>query len=137
MTDGNENHSKRSKPAGIIILAIYFAIANGLIAVAFSVLLLFISNSDSPSWVSLMSVITLAAGVLSLSASYALWMLMEWGRKLAVAISAFSIPLNIIPLIFARELKSGDYIVTSASITIDVVIIWYLLRNNIKSLFPK
>ena len=81
--------------------------------------------------------------VISFATCYGLWMLIEWGRKLGIAISAISIlltPLSFVPLNFDEmpELQTplGPVILlTIASIAINMLIIWYLLKDDVKSLF--
>jgi len=60
----------------------------------------------------------------------------DWGRKLAIAICAVSIPLNLIAMkIPGQEITSSYAILVILSIALDLLIIWYLLRNDIKVLF--
>jgi hypothetical protein len=98
MTNRIENNAGQSKPLGIILTALYFAIVNGLLSVIVSIPLLFLSGSGMPAWISLLALVMLALGVLSIATCYGLWLLIEWGRKLAIAISAISIPLTLLSL---------------------------------------
>jgi uncharacterized membrane protein (DUF2068 family) len=138
MTNRIESSARQSKPLGIILTAIYFAIANGLLSIIVSIPLLLLSGSGMPVWMSLLSLVILALGVLSFAACYGLWVLIEWGRKLAIVICAISIPLNLLSLKMpGQQPTSGVHILVLASIIIDLLVIRYLLRDDVKSLFSK
>lgn len=138
MTNQIESAPERNKPVGIFPSALYFAIVNGLLLVIASIPLLFMSGLPMPAWVTLLGVVTLALGVLSLATCYGLWVLIEWGRKLGIAICAISIPLGLVALKMpGQQTTSGTVILVIASIAIDVLIIWYLLKDDVKSLFSE
>ncbi|MDI6770838.1 MAG: DUF2127 domain-containing protein [Anaerolineales bacterium] len=138
MTNQIESAAKRNKPVGIILLALYFAIVNGLLSVIASIPLLFMSGLPLPAWVTLLGVVMLALGVLSFATCYGLWTLIEWGRKLGIVICAISIPLSLLALKMpGQQTTSGTIILVIASIAINVLIIWYLLKDDVKSLFSE
>lgn len=138
MANRIENSARQSKPLGIILSALYFAIANGLLSVIVSIPLFFLSGSGMPAWISLLALVMIAFGVFSFAACYGLWQLIEWGRKLAIAICAISIPLNLLSLKMpGPQPTSGDFVLVVASIIISLLIIWYLLRDDVKSLFSE
>lgn len=138
MTNRIESSARQAKPLGIILTVLYFAIANGLLSVIVSIPLLFLSGSGMPAWVTLLALVMLALGVLSFAACYGLWVLIEWGRKLAIAICAISIPLNLVSLKMpGQQTTSGELVLVVASIAIDLLIIWYLLKDDVKSFFSE
>jgi len=138
MANRIENSARQSKPLGIILTALYFAIANGLFSVIVCIPLLILSGTGMPAWVSLLALVALAIGVLSFAACYGLWVLIEWGRKLAIAICAISIPFNLLSLVTpGPQPTSGVIVLVAASIIMDMLIIWYLLSDDVKSLFSE
>lgn len=138
MTNQIETGAKQTKPLGIILTALYFAIANGLMSVVGSIPMLFMSGFSVPVWIILLGVVMLVFGVLSLATCYGLWVLVEWGRKLAIAISAVSIPISLASLkIPGQETTPGTVVLVVVGIAIDVLIIWYLLKDPVKSLFSE
>ena len=125
----------KNKPLGIILIVLYFAIINGLMGSAVSVYALFLSGELS-TWVTILFLISLLLCLLSFCVCYGLWLMADWGRKLAIAICATSIPLNLIAMkIPGQEITSSYAILVILSIALDLLIIWYLLRNDIKVLF--
>ncbi len=128
----------KNKPLGIILVAIYFAIAAGLLSLIASVPLLFMSGLPDDGWLTLMGIVSLAIGVLSLAACYGLWILVDWGRSLAIAICAIDIPLSLIALKMpGTQTTSGTLLLVVVGIALDVVIIWYLYKDDVKLLFSK
>lgn len=125
----------KNKPFGIVLIALYFAIINGLMGSAATVFALFYSGA-LPDWVAILFVVSLALCIMSFAVCYGLWMLIDWGRKLAIAICAISIPLNIVAMkIPGQEITLGYAVLIALSIAIDLLIIWYLIRDDIKQLF--
>lgn len=103
-----------------------------------SIPLLFASAVAIPQWVILLGILFLVFGFLSLTTCYGLWVLVEWGRKLAIAICAISIPMNIISLKMPNiNLTSGMIVLVIVSIAVDVIIIVYLSKEAVKSLFSQ
>ncbi|HPD56034.1 MAG TPA: DUF2127 domain-containing protein [Smithellaceae bacterium] len=126
----------KNKPLVIILIALYFAIINGLMGLTVSIFVLFFSGELLTAWVKILFIVTLALCLLSFVASYGLWMLADWGRKLAIAICAISVPLNLIAMkIPGQEITYNDAILVIVSIAVDLLIIWYLLRDDIRELF--
>jgi len=126
----------KNKPLVIILIALYFAIINGLMGLTVSIFVLFFSGELLTAWVKILFIVTLALCLLSFAASYGLWMLAGWGRKLAIAICAISVPLNLIAMkIPGQEITYNDAILVIVSIAVDLLIIWYLLRDDIRELF--
>ena len=124
----------KNKPLGIILIALYFAVINGLMGSVVSIFTLF--SGDLSIWVTILFLVTLALCLLSFAVSYGFWMFADWGRKLAIAICAISVPLNLIAMkIPGQEITYNDAILVIASIAVDLLIIWYLLRDDIKLLF--
>lgn len=127
----------KNKPLGIVFIALYFAVINGLMGAAASIFALFYSGA-LPDWVAILLVVSLALCFVSFAVCYGLWMLADWGRKLAIAICAISIPLNIVAMkIPGQEITLGYAVLIAISIAIDLLIIWYLIRDDIKQLFSR
>ena len=125
------------KPFAIVLIALYFAIINGLMGAAASIFALFYSGALS-DWVAILFVVSLALCIVSFAVCYGLWMLADWGRKLAIAICAISIPLNLVAMkIPGQEITSSYAVLVAISIAIDLAIIWYLIRDDIKQLFSR
>lgn len=126
----------KNKPLAIILIALYFAVINGLMGSAVSIFVLFFSGEPLTAWVTILFIVTLALCLLSFAVSYGLWFMADWGRKLAVAICVISIPLNLIAMkIPGQEIAYNDAILVILSIAVDLLIIWYLLRDDIRELF--
>ena len=133
--NGNET---KDKPLGIILLAIYFAVVMGLFALITSIPLVFMSGLESSGLVALIGIALLTIGVLSFAACYGLWILIDWGRSLAIVISAIDIPLSLIALkIPGAQATSGSILLLVVGIALDAAIIWYLCKDDVKSLFSK
>lgn len=138
MANQTNGTAKQNKPLGIILVALYFAIVSGLLSLISSVPMLLMSGLSAAGWVTLFSIVSLAIGVLSLAACYGIWILVDWGRSLALAICAIDIPLSLIALKMPGiQTTSGTFILVVAGIALDVVIMYYLCTNNVKSLFSK
>lgn len=133
-----QTKARQTKPLGLILTTLYFAIANGLLSVLASIPLLFMSGFSVPVWMTLLGVVSLASGVLSFATCYGLWLLIEWGRKLAIAICAIGIPLNFIALKMpGQQTTAGTVVLVVAAVTFNILIIWYLLEDDVKSLFSE
>jgi len=127
---------KKDKPIGIILIALYFAVINGLMGSAVSVYALLFLSGELSTWVTILFLISLVLCLLSFCVCYGLWLMADWGRKLAMAICAVSIPLNLVAIkIPGQKITSGDAVLVAVSIALDLLIIWYLLRDDIKALF--
>lgn len=138
MANQIDSTARQTKPLGIVLVAIYFAIVTGLLSLFLSIPLLFMSGLSVPGWITLLGVVSLAIGVLSFAASYGLWVLVDWGRTLAVAICAIDIPLSLISLKMpGTGTTSGTLLLVVVGIALDIVIIWYLSKSDVKSLFSK
>jgi len=125
----------KNKPFAIVLIALYFALINGLMGAAASIFALFYSGT-LPDWVAILFVVSLALCIVSFAVCYGLWMLADWGRKLAIAICSISIPLNIVAMkIPGQEITLGYAVLIAISIAVDLLIIWYLIRDDIKQLF--
>lgn len=125
------------KPFAIVLIALYFALINGLMGAAACIFALFYSGALF-DWVAILFVASLALCIVSFAVCYGLWMLVDWGRKLAIAICAISIPLNLVAMKIPGQEITGSYAVLVAiSIAIDLAIIWYLLRDDVKHLFSR
>jgi len=127
----------QNRPWAIALIVVYLAVINGLVGSAVSVSALFLSDRQ-PFWVTIMFLISLVFCLLSFVASYGLSVMADWGRKLAATICAVSIPLNLAAMkIPGQTMTFADAVLVGFSIALDVLIIWYLFRNDVKPLFLK
>lgn len=132
MTNENESRIRPYKPVGIILSTLYFAIVQGLLTIYSSILLF--EWSSSSAGLTLMAITWLALGVFSLAVSYGLWYTIEWGRKYGIAICVISIPLSFV---YSGEATAGRVVLIVSSIVIEVLVIWYLSKNDVKLLFSE
>ncbi len=146
--------TKKIKPFGIIAIIIYASISGllwlwvgGMLLVAYASpgpeeLMMIMGASDSLGFKRFMmavgGMIYLFIGVLYLSAVYGLFSMIEWGRKLMFWISLVSIPLSIIYFFLlwsGEELTLGNTVLQLVSVLIYSLIVYYLSKSTIKSLF--
>ena len=127
-----------TKPFGVTATAIYSAFG-GIISLPVSLLLVF-SGSLPKGQGFLMGIggLLMALGVLLLASVYGLWSLQEWGRKLTIWLYIISAVLGIIvifPILPKHEFTIGNTILQLVGIGVDILIVSYLSKSHIKTLF--
>ncbi len=130
--------STEKKPLGITATAVY-SVFCGLIYLPVGLLLLVASQVPESSSLSLpFGICMCALGVFMLATVYGLWSLQEWGRTLSVWLSGISVILGVIsifPIWPQQQFTVSNAVLQLVGIGICVIIITYLSKQDIKSLF--
>lgn len=133
--------SRKSKPFGLVLIMVY-AVLGALVSIPTGLLLLL--GSIVPGTSGLLLTVTglffIVLGVLELCAVIGLKSLSEWGRNLTFWLSIISIPLGVLaifPLFPDTEFTAGNTILQIFGIGISALIIHYLLRPSVRSLFSQ
>jgi hypothetical protein len=140
------------RPTGVVLLAIYHFLS-ALFLVLFAIFLavggtvlgaLFASGHDSPLG-GLGMMVGMLGGVLfffyaviAFVTGYGIWTLREWGRILSIVLAVVSLLFALPGLLFMGlhfHLFFGAY--RLFRIAISILIIWYLMQPQIKSLFQR
>lgn len=132
--------STRSKPLGIILIALY----SGLFGLAsFPLGCTAILLSGAPGVGALPSIVgffVTVLGILLLASAYGLWTIQPWGRAFSWWLYAISIPLgalSILGLFPGQQASVGNTIFQLLGIAVDCLIIWYLGRTEAQYLFEQ
>jgi hypothetical protein len=140
------------RPRGIVLIAIYHFLAAAVLVllaitlgVGGSVLgAMFAAGNNVPLggagfFVGVVgAVFTLIFAVIAALAGYGVWTLREWGRILCIVLAAVSIVLSLPGLLF-MGLHFGFFLggYRLIKLAISVLITWYLLQPQIRSLFQR
>lgn len=129
---------KKNKPAGIILIAIYSALSGLLMFALGSVLILINAIPEMPVWIILLGIIPTVMGVFLLTAVYGLWSVQPWGLTMTKWLYVISIPLGIVsifPVYPDSEMTMGNTILQLAGIGLALVIIYYLSKQKVVTLY--
>lgn len=130
--------STTKKPLGITATAIYSAFS-GLIYLPVGLLLLIASQAPGSSSLYMAGgVFMCVLGVFMLAAVYGLWSLQEWGRALSLWLSGISAILGVIsifPIWPHQQFSVSNAVLQLVGIGICAIIVKYLSKQHIKSLF--
>ena len=124
------------KPAGIVLIAIY----SGLFALAglpMGCTVAFVGLPGASVMVLVGSLLASLA-VFMLAAAYALWTLQAWGRAYTWWLYLACIPLGlmaIFPVFPGQQMSAGNTALQVIGIAIDLAVLVYLSRPEIKALF--
>ena len=123
-----------NKPAGIVLIAIY-SLISGIISVFLGVLMLIGSGmaNSFPMGFSLLGVITFVTGVLEIAVYYGLWTFQKWGHLVAKYLYFAYIPMSLIIILIDSSI--ANLLIQSAFIGISVIILHFLLKPEIESLY--
>src|SRR5271157_5561647 len=138
------------RPTGIVLIAIYhFLSAMFLVLLALSLVIggsilgaMFGAGNHGPLIGLLVG--TVGAGffflyaVIAAVAGYGVWSLREWGRILCIVLAAISLLISLPGLLLMGlhlSLFFGSY--RLLRIAISILIIWYLVQPQIRSLFQR
>lgn len=123
----------KSKPLGLILIAISFVISSVLaILVGIQSVVLSLSFTLSGA-MTLSGMGLILAGVLGLASAYGMFTLAPWGWSLAMFLTVITFPLCAIWLFYDRSQPS--LVSNAISVVLSVVILWYLMKPDTKSLF--
>jgi hypothetical protein len=137
MAEQSNSTATKTKPLGIILVVFYFAIVFTFLGLLNGTSTLLLMSVLPAVW-GLYCIVSVAISVLSIAACYGLWVLVDWGRSLAVAICVIDIPLSLISLKMPGILvTSGILLWVVVTISLEIVIIWYLSKSKVRSLFSK
>jgi DMSO reductase anchor subunit len=129
---------KKNKPAGIVLISIYSALSGLLTFSVGSVMLLASAVPEMPAWVVLLGIICVVLGVFLLTAVYGLWSVQPWGLKITKWLYVISIPLGVVsifPVYPGSEMTSGNTILQIAGIGLAMIIIYYLSKPKVVTLY--
>lgn len=153
----NQNASPQTaaKPLGIILVGIYTGISVllsvltgvGIMAVSIAAKprvetapsfltgfgIMDVRGAASNEWAPILGFAMFLTGVVACAATYGLWALVSWGHSLGRVIYLVSIPLGLISLLADRT--TGNVIVQVVSIALDVWILLYLAKPEVKGRF--
>ncbi len=117
----SEKLSEKSKPAGLLLIALYSALA-GLAAI--------LIGASVPSGAGFL---VAALGALLLAAAYGLWTLQPWGRAYAWWLYAACMPLGVLAIF--QRLSVGNALLQVLGIAIDVAVVVYLGKAEVRRFF--
>ena len=78
--------------------------------------------------IGVMGIVMVVCGVLSLVIAYGLWTLKNWARLLVIVFSALGIASNLVSI-------AGGMMHAVVGIAINAVVIWYMMRDDVKAVF--
>ena len=126
------------RPTGVTILAILafiggvFGILGGLALVGFSGLIA-ASGVAGSGLATILGVLLLIYGVLSLVLGYGFWTVKPWAWTLGIGLYGAGIVLNVLQYIN----DSTQLVSAIISIAISVAILWYLFQPHVKAAFGR
>ena len=124
----------RTRPIGVVILAVVFVLGAGLNFVA-AVDLLGLAGSASAAARSPIAVplgwLLLIAAAISLPTAYGVFAMTSWGWTLSVGMSAMVFVQNILQYLNDSSLLAGMVI----SAIVQTLILWYLFRPHVRAAF--
>lgn len=129
-----------SKPLGLTLIALYSAFNALILLPAGCAAGLFGQVQGVGIIASILSSVFILVGLLSCSVVYGLWTLQEWGRSLAYWLYLISVPLGflaIFPPMAGPKISAGNTIFQLVGIAVDLTIILYLMKPEVKGLFSQ
>lgn len=128
------------KPLGIILIVLYSALTALLLIPAGCTSSLLSGLPTNGGLFALIGFAFTLIGLLSLAVVYGLWTLQKWGRSLAFWLYLVSIPLGVLATFIPLDGSTrtpGNVITQIIGIAIDLVIISYLTRRDVKEFFDE
>ena len=128
----------RSKPLGITLIALYSALSALMLIPAGCTITLLGQVPGVGGFASMVGYLSSLLGLLSCAVVYGLWTLQEWGRSLAYWLYVASIPLGVIaifPPLAGPKATAGNTVFQLVSIAIDLIVVAYLSKQQVKDLF--
>ncbi len=130
------------KTFGLILTAVWAAVSGVLLVLGSLITLIMLIVSQVPGVDGLIlaaiGLLSLAFGIVFLTATYGLWSVQEWGRRAMFWVSAVSIPwetIGILPIVPGQQVTLGNTVLQIVGIGIACVIMLYLSRSQVKALF--
>lgn len=128
----------RRKPLGIVLIALYSAFLALMLIPAGCTITLLGQVPGLGGFASMLGYLSSLLGLLSCAVVYGLWTLQEWGRSLAFWLYVLSIPLGVIavfPPLAGPQATAGNTVFQLVSIAIDLIVVAYLSKQQVKDLF--
>jgi uncharacterized membrane protein HdeD (DUF308 family) len=125
------------KTLGITATAFYFALSSIVYTLA-GLIVTIASAEKASTLLTVIGTLLIVFGVFLFASVYGLWSLQEWGRKLAIWLSAISIVLGIVaifPIMPKQQFSIANTILQLVGVAVCSLIISYLSKVNNKSLF--
>jgi len=124
-----------SRPTGITILAVLFAIG-GVLGILAGVALLGVgaiaAGSGLGGLAAIFGIIALALGAAEIAEAYGLWTLKPWAWTLGIGLAIVSLAFIVLQAVLSGNIV--DTLVSSIiSIVIWGVVLWYLMQPQIKA----
>lgn len=132
--------ANNKKPFGITLIVLYSALTALLLIPAGCTSSLLGGLPQQGSLFAFMGFAFTLIGLLSLAVVYGLWTLQKWGRSLAFWLYLVSIPLGVLATFIPMDgymRTPGNVITQIIGIAIDLVVISYLTRRDVKALFDE
>lgn len=130
--------ANNKKPLGITLIVLYSALSAIMLIPAGCTTSLISGVPGVSGFYGLLGYAFLILGVLSLAVVYGLWTLQEWGRSLAFWLALASIPLGVIAAFIPPDglgRTPGSVVTQIIGIVINLVIISYVTRRDVKEIF--
>ena len=124
----------RTRPAGVVIVAVVFVLGVGLNLAAADDLLGFAGSASGAVRGDLavpIGTLLLIAAVLSLPTAYGVFAMTSWGWTLGVAMSAMAFVQNLLMYLNDNSLLVGMVV----SAIVPALILWYLFRPHVRAAF--
>ena len=128
----------RSKPLGITLIALYSALSALMLVPAGCTITLLSQVPGVGGFAIILGYLSSLIGLLACAVVYGLWTLQEWGRALAFWLYVVSIPLGVIaifPPLAGPKITAGNTVFQLVSMAIDLLIVAYLTKQQVKELF--
>ena len=140
-TNANIKNKNGGKPLGIVLIAIWNALG-GVIGILGGITLIAMGSAMTllgVRWPITVGIFLILLSVFEFAACYGIFSLIAWGRTLTIVISIIAIPFNLGSITILQppgmNPSSGEIYSALISIALSVIVIWYLSKDNIKSLF--
>ena len=137
MNQVSKTELSKAKPFGVVLIVIYTAI-NGVLSFIDSIIAFFtgtiLAGQDFELLVTLLGIVFLICGVLSLAACYGMWALQTWGPSVAKILYLIYLSLGIIEIV-AWEMTASNVISQLFVIAFAIWILFYLEKPETKSLY--
>lgn len=129
---------KNRRTLGIFLIAVYSALG-ALSALPVGLAATVATVVPGATWdVAIGALLMTSLGLLLLTSCYGLWTLRAWGRKFSWWLYFFAIPLGatfLFPILPGQVVDASNTVANLVTMTIDVVILLYLRRAAVASLF--
>ena len=135
-----------ARPVGVTIiasccfLATLYGVANGISLIARGGFMATFNDAGGASGLAELGaaviLIMIIFTALYALAGLGLWKLRGWGRWLTIFLAAVGSTFRLLRWFLIRHHKTSDFIEITLTFTIYGVIVWYLLKDDVKAAFP-